>query len=397
MANRYWVAASGGNWSDTANWSDTSGGAGGASVPTVGDNAYFDSGGLGNVTLDANATVDTFRSYAGYTGYISLGSANLTCSTFILDHGAGINFGSGYHMFTGSTWDIEQCGTPNFSTSTCEFAGTFSDQILWSSTATSNFFDNVVVSGSVSWTDIAYRSLRTNYLEVTSTGTINATGGKGRELRIYDELRNSGTISGLNAYFYFSGGSAGVTLNEGMISIRLWLNVDVTLNPFPVAAGQYSMINLETENGSSDAIFELGAGNFVIGDITTTSQPVSLRIDASVNNPDIEITGDVTDATGDLAWTKGTGTITLTGTDAQSLNFNSQSIEGIDVLKTGGSVTLTGDVTTDFLCDCNGLVDLNGFTLTALGSCPYSCGGSVLRLVNGGLFYPGIINGGLVS
>lgn len=40
MANRYWVGGSG-DWSDTAHWSSTSGGAGGASVPTSGDNAFF--------------------------------------------------------------------------------------------------------------------------------------------------------------------------------------------------------------------------------------------------------------------------------------------------------------------------------------------------------------------
>jgi hypothetical protein len=41
MADRYWVGGTG-NWSDTAKWAATSGGAGGASVPTAADNAYFD-------------------------------------------------------------------------------------------------------------------------------------------------------------------------------------------------------------------------------------------------------------------------------------------------------------------------------------------------------------------
>lgn len=41
MATKYWVG-NGGNWSDTAHWSLSSGGAGGASVPTIADSVIFD-------------------------------------------------------------------------------------------------------------------------------------------------------------------------------------------------------------------------------------------------------------------------------------------------------------------------------------------------------------------
>ena len=41
MANRYWVG-NGGNWDDTSHWSTSSGGSGGASVPTQDDDVYFD-------------------------------------------------------------------------------------------------------------------------------------------------------------------------------------------------------------------------------------------------------------------------------------------------------------------------------------------------------------------
>lgn len=45
MANRFWVPLGGtgtGDWSNTGHWSTTSGGAGGASVPTSADNVFFD-------------------------------------------------------------------------------------------------------------------------------------------------------------------------------------------------------------------------------------------------------------------------------------------------------------------------------------------------------------------
>lgn len=57
MAARYWIGGTG-NWSDTAHWSATSGGAGGASVPTMDDDVFFDSNsGTGTVTVNAIANM----------------------------------------------------------------------------------------------------------------------------------------------------------------------------------------------------------------------------------------------------------------------------------------------------------------------------------------------------
>jgi hypothetical protein len=59
MADRYWVGGSG-NWNDTARWAATSGGAGGQTVPTAADNAYFDdesdTGSAFTVTVNASST-----------------------------------------------------------------------------------------------------------------------------------------------------------------------------------------------------------------------------------------------------------------------------------------------------------------------------------------------------
>ena len=54
MANRYWVGGTG-NWdATTTHWSATSGGSGGASVPTYSDNVFFDANsGVGTVNCSA--------------------------------------------------------------------------------------------------------------------------------------------------------------------------------------------------------------------------------------------------------------------------------------------------------------------------------------------------------
>ena len=57
MANRYWIGGTG-SWSDTAHWSTSTGGTGGASVPTSSDNVYFDANSFTTtgqiVTINAN-------------------------------------------------------------------------------------------------------------------------------------------------------------------------------------------------------------------------------------------------------------------------------------------------------------------------------------------------------
>jgi len=75
-ADRYWVNGTG-NWSDTSHWSIISGGSGGASVPTINDDVYFNllSGG-GTCTINVSAECKSLT-MTGYTGTVG-GSQPLT-------------------------------------------------------------------------------------------------------------------------------------------------------------------------------------------------------------------------------------------------------------------------------------------------------------------------------
>ena len=78
IAPRFWVGGAGW-WGDTAHWSTTSGGAGGASVPTSTNDVYFDSAsGSGTVTLTNSTSGGTYYqmlgfSTVGWTGTITNG------------------------------------------------------------------------------------------------------------------------------------------------------------------------------------------------------------------------------------------------------------------------------------------------------------------------------------
>ncbi|MGB0523373.1 MAG: T9SS type A sorting domain-containing protein [Flammeovirgaceae bacterium] len=93
-AERYWVASSNGLWNNTTNWATSSGGAGGASVPTTSDNVIFDENGLGDCTIGLSITVNNLSINSGYTGTLILnGSSTATIANKLLLDGGSITRG----------------------------------------------------------------------------------------------------------------------------------------------------------------------------------------------------------------------------------------------------------------------------------------------------------------
>lgn len=81
MADRYWVGGTA-NWDGTAGtkWATTSGGAGGAAIPTSTDNVFFDgASGANTVTIAAGNTGCANLDCTGFTGTLA-GSAALTAT-----------------------------------------------------------------------------------------------------------------------------------------------------------------------------------------------------------------------------------------------------------------------------------------------------------------------------
>jgi hypothetical protein len=81
MAARYWVGGSA-TWNATAGtkWATTSGGAGGAAVPTSADDVFFDAAsGAVTITLGVTGTAKTFTC-TGFTGTFAMSTFQLTMS-----------------------------------------------------------------------------------------------------------------------------------------------------------------------------------------------------------------------------------------------------------------------------------------------------------------------------
>ena len=78
MANRYWVGGTA-NWDGTAGtkWATTSGGAGGASVPTTADDVFFSALSTGTCTIAAGNTGAKSINCTGFTGTLT-GTSDIT-------------------------------------------------------------------------------------------------------------------------------------------------------------------------------------------------------------------------------------------------------------------------------------------------------------------------------
>lgn len=94
MANRYWVGGTAA-WDGTAGtkWSDTSGGAGGASLPTINDDVFFDSNSsTGTITISTGNTGAKNLNCTGFAGTLFAGSGVILSVNGNLTLVAGMTF-----------------------------------------------------------------------------------------------------------------------------------------------------------------------------------------------------------------------------------------------------------------------------------------------------------------
>ena len=163
-------------WSSATGWSATSGGTGGATVPTATDNVFFDANGTSNCTVDVAANAVLLTMVSGYTGTLAFGSNSLTVAG-----NADLRSGG---TFTGSTGGLVLSAN---STLTPPATGTL---------------PNLTVSGGTA-------TLATNDLRLTGNLTISSgtVAANGKNIAIAGNWANSGGAGGYTA----SGGT--VTLN----------------------------------------------------------------------------------------------------------------------------------------------------------------------------------------
>jgi hypothetical protein len=213
MANRYWVLGTG-SWSstNTANWSASSGGAGGASVPTAADNVFFDANSNVGITAFTVTMANTPRVCNDFTASGLDGAMTL----------AGTSIGltvSGSLTFQATNFTRTYTGTTTF------------DATTTGKTVTTN---GVAFSGAVTfdgvgggWTLGSAFSCGTNTLTVTN-GTFSTSGSNyavtcgafsSNNSNIRTINLNASTITLSGAWTFTT--STNLTFNAGTSQINL--------------------------------------------------------------------------------------------------------------------------------------------------------------------------------
>ncbi|KKL52883.1 hypothetical protein LCGC14_2281010, partial [marine sediment metagenome] len=210
---------------------------------------------------------------------------------------------------------------------------------------------------------------------------------------------NADTNNGAsNLYLYASTSGHGLTSLDASATIGNVL-VFNSVAGARLAAGTYSGLVKLLAVTTLDTLLQLDAGtyNFDGGvELNNTGTSGLLTFDCSANGPTINIAGDLTidlDSTGNITidnsgqsvdwdiqgdvideitgggaftWTKGTGTITASGTSDQDWAFDDQSIEDLTISKAAAGYLTLANVATELnAIDMAGALTITDGTITA--------------------------------
>lgn len=373
MADRYWIAGSAANWNDTANWSTSSGGAGGASVPGSSDHARFDSNGNGNCRL--NASIDVLQiSGSTYTGTIDAASDDLnhTIGT------GGLSFSGSSTLSLGDgDWTINgNCFIENTLTAGLSQVTLAGSSKSFGIGPNRRFYD-LVVSGSYTGNNSYGNNWGVSHSLVVSGSITNESNNNCRI--------DSGASVSVSGSWLVSSGTGGISMatgatitNDGTINVPVSIECDgsTPYTPIKTGTGAYggTISLMGGGNGARTVRMEGGTHTFKHLTLSNFYGTGTHTLDLDTNDPNLTITGDVTVASR-WTWTKGSGTITLSGTANQSIDFSSETIEDLVVNKSAGTVTVTtSGFTTDSFTGTAGTFAIGTLTVTVSGGLTAAAG-----------------------
>lgn len=346
-ATKYWVSTLGSVWSNTNAWSLSSGGAGGAGVPTSGDAVIFDGLGVGVCTVDAAVNVASITVNSGYIGTIIQGLNTITVS-------GAASFGGG--SFTGGAANITISGAFTISgtlfTSTSAIlevraSASFTGGSFLHNNGTVKF--NGSSSASILGTSPTFYTLE--FVGKGNTYTISSTGN----ITVMNSLTTSGTL------FY--------NLNTGTIDVK----GDINSNNTATGCGGDALINIngtgvQNFNGSTTA----GAGALPQVTINKTLGSLNLANFPAVSNNFTYTAGTVNAGTSTFSFTHGNvGSYSITGTlsfanIAFNINTSLLTVTVANTITATGNLTISGGGN---LVINTGNINVNGnITLTNTGN-----------------------------
>lgn len=383
---RYWVGDTDSSWNNANNWASSSGGAGGAGVPTNANDVYFDNQyTTANCTCDVAIDVASLTVVATYDGKLDFADSSYShaiSGNATFDGVGEVDCGNAT-ITCGGNWDNADQTTWVRATSTVVLSG--SSKTI--TTRNSKLFYNLTISGSYTSNGGSALQPTIDGGTLTISGTLSGTG----DLSIQDTASTSaaalvvtsaGSVSqdGITLNGFLSGSvsltiDTGATWSIGKLNCYANVNINATGAGTLTITGNDTFLWQELYNGGKTLKF--GAGTFLIGTAATFDQNKSAQtstIDLVTNNASLIFQNSVTiQEASTLNWSAGTGTITFSGTADQTVTTPdgwTEVLEDIVIDKDNSTakVTLASDVYTQSFTGTQGRFDLNGNTLFSDGN-----------------------------
>lgn len=416
-ANRYWISGANSNWNNTANWSTASGGAGGASVPGAADDVIFD-GGTGGTTADGNCTVDVPVDVISITSTSAYGGAltNSANDQSVSLSGSG-TFSGGSLSMGDATWTVAGnftiTGATGFSADGSNLTMTGAGKTFSHSGYAAGLLilNSLTISGTVQTAhsfSIGELIFITNTLSVTGTLTVSAdsliVGYSGSsDIRV----AVGGRITG-GGFVLVAESGASISQQDGTFDVAglFFQNFIGTLDPAQYASSIVKFYAAADLGGAYTLTLSGGTYTFT-GDISFVNEHAtdSMTVDNSANNPNLVMQSSVEindDGGGAFTWTKGSGSITLSGgAGTNTIDFDGEAVEDLVVNAVGIVKELTDNVTTDSLTITAGSLTQSTTgtpTLTTAGAVTVGAAGTWTNNGLGDLVLGGdVANAGTIS
>jgi hypothetical protein len=317
MASRYWVGGTA-TWDLSAGtkWATTSGGAGGASVPTSADDVFFDgSSGAGTVTPSVFSTCKTLNT-TGFTGTLATGSITAAGSATI---GAGTTLGTLALSITAAGTLTTNGKTLDSVTVSGSGIVVLGDALSCSSflsvtgSGTFNTSNNNISCSGVTFANTVACSLGSSTITVTGSDSGGATvriesgitlNAGTSTIKLTDSTANTKTFEGVGKTFYnfwFSPGSGTGALNvTGANTFNDFKDDGSAAHTVQFPASVTQTVSSFTVSGSAGNLISIRSSTF--GARATLS-----KASGSVNSSYLDIQDS--EATGGATWNAGVGSV----------------------------------------------------------------------------------------
>ena len=271
MADRYWILGTGTwNTTNTVNWSASSGGAGGASVPTASDNVFFDV----NSNVGTGAFTVTLGGVSPYARCNDLTISGLDGTMTLAGAASGFLFVSGSLSFPATNLTKSSTGLITFDATTTGKTITTNGVSLGSHT-----YDGVgggwTLGGAVTGNTVSLTNGTLNLDGKTLTANTFRTLAGTKDLTF-----NGGTLicstSGATAFNNLNPTGFTTTAGTGTGTISM------TSASAKTFVGGGSTFNCTLRQGGSGALTITGSNTF--SNITNTVQPASVLFTAGTTN-----------------------------------------------------------------------------------------------------------------